>query len=297
MIRTLSKRLLYLLAILSLTGCAWFGGGDKDEERERARLLTEQQLYERIQGLLDKDDFELAVRNLQLLESRFPFGVYAEQAQLEIVYAYFQNGDKEAAIAAAERFLRLHPNHPDADYAWYMKGLANYALEPGLFARFSRPDHAGRDVETARRSFREFQEFLARYPESLYAADARVRMLYIKQILARHELIVANYYVKRQAYVAAINRGREVIDNYQRTEAVADALALLAYCYYQLDVPDLAEQNVALLVHNYPDHPALGDDGEFLYDANYQREGRSWLNRVSFGLLDAPRAPRFDSRG
>ena len=132
------RNLLQCLAcLLVVAGCA-SGGGDKpDEERERARLLTEKQLYQRVQTLLDDEFYDLAVKNLQLLESRFPFGAYADQAQLEIIYAYYQNADRDAAVAAAERFLRLHLDHPDADYAGYMMGLANYSLKPGFCRVFT----------------------------------------------------------------------------------------------------------------------------------------------------------------
>ena len=142
-----------------------------------------------MQSLLDKESFDLAVKNLQLLESRFPFGTYAEQSQLEIIYAYYRNNEEDSAIAAAERFIRLHANHPEVDYAWYMRGLANYSLKPGLLSRFYQSDKAQRDVASAERSFREFERFIQRYPDSLYAADARARMLYIKYVLARHELL------------------------------------------------------------------------------------------------------------
>lgn len=294
------KWLVYGLALsllLTMTACSWFGGGKKtDEEREKARQLTEKQLYERVQELLDDERFDLAVRNLQLLESRFPFGVYADQSQLEIIYAYYQNGDEEEAIAAADRFLRLHSDHHDADYAWYMKGLSNYSLKPGLFSRFSKTDHAMRDVEPARQSFREFQQFLQRFPDSPYAADARVRMVYIKDVLARNELVVANYYLKRKAYTAAINRAKGVVLSHQNTQAVPDALALLAFSYYQLGLDQLAEGNLAVLKANYADHPSFDGDGEFRYREVKSKATRSWLNRVSVGLLDAPKAPKFDSR-
>ena len=288
---------LVIMMIAMLAGCSIFGGGkDKDEEREKARLLSEQQLYDRVQELLDNESFELAVKNLQLLESRFPFGVYADQSQLEIIYAYYRNNDEDAAIAAADRFLRLHPDHPDADYAWYMKGLANYSLKPGLLSRFRETDYAARDVESARRSFREFQEFLRRYPDSSYAADARIRMVYTKHVLARHEIIVANYYVKRRAYIAAINRAKDVIESYQKTEAVGDALALLVYCYHKMELPNLSADNLAVLKANFPSHPSLDENGDYRYAEGFDAEKRSLMNRVSFGLIDAPRAPVFDTR-
>ncbi len=290
---------IFVGMLTAIGGCSLFGGdskSEKEQEREKTRLLTERQLYERVQDLLDDESYELSVKNLQLLESRFPFGVYADQSQLEIIYAYYRSGDEDAAIAAAERFLRLHPDHRDADYAWYMKGLANYSLAPGLFSRFYSLDAATKDVEPARQSFREFQEFLWRYPDSPYAADAQVRMIYIKHVLARHELVVANYYVKRRAYVAAINRAKVVLEDFQNTKAVADALALMAYCYYELELPDFAEDNITVLKQNFPSHPSLDRRGEYRYAANFDFEQKSWLNRLSFGLIDAPRAPVFDNR-
>jgi outer membrane protein assembly factor BamD len=288
---------VFATLIVLLAGCSIFGDKDKtDEEREKARLLSEQQLYERVQEYLDDEKFDLAVKNLQLLESRFPFGVYADQSQLEIVYAYYRNNDEDAAIAAADRFLRLHPRHPDADYAWYMKGLANYSLAPGLLSRFYEADQSARDVASARRSFREFQEFLRRYPDSVYAADARVRMVNIKDVLARHELVVANYYVKRRAYTAAINRAKAVVEQYQKTEAVADAFALLVFSYHRLGLADLVDDNLAVLQANFPNHPSLDANGDYRYDADFDLNRRSWLNRLSLGLIDAPRAPIFDTR-
>ncbi len=294
---TFFRHVLSFLLVVGLSACSLFGGDkEKDEEREKARLLTEKQLYERIQEMLDEERFELAVKNLQLLESRFPFGAYADQSQLEIIYAYYKNNDEQSAVAAAERFLRLHPQHRDADYAWYMKGLANYSIKPGVLSRFYDHDFSARDVQPARRSFRDFQEFLRLYPDSTYAADARVRMIHIRHILARHEVQVANYYLKRRAYTAAINRARGVVENYQQTEAIGDALAVLVYCYGRLDMPDDAELHATILRENFPGHEALRANGEFVYSDVSSEGRRSLLNRVSLGLLDAPRAPQFDSR-
>ena len=287
---------LSVLLTTMLMSCSLFGDKDKDEERESSKVLSEKQLYERVQSLLDKESFDLAVKNLQLLESRFPFGTYAEQSQLEIIYAYYRNNEEDSAIASAERFIRLHANHPEVDYAWYMRGLANYSLKPGLLSRFYQSDKAQRDVASAERSFREFERFIQRYPDSLYAADARARMIYIKYVLARHELVVANYYVKRKAYTAAVNCAKIVIENFQGSEATADALALLVFCYQQMELPTLAQTNLLVLKNNFPNHPALDESGDYRYGANYELDKRSRLNRLSFGLLDAPRAPVFDSR-
>ena len=293
-----AQRLALLCLLLAIASCGIFGGKDKaaDGERAKTNALTETQLYGRVQELLNDKSYELAVRNLQLLESRFPFGSYAEQAQLEIIYAYHQSGDDDAAVAAAERFLRLHADHPDADYAWYMKGLANYTLKPGLLARFYKTDYSARDVVPARQSFREFQQFLLRFPGSPYAADARARMIHIKHVLARHELTIANYYVKRHAYLGAINRAKTVLEQYPGAEANGDALALLGYAYSRVGLNDLADKNIALLKHNFPQHADFDAQGNYRYGSDYDPARRSLINRLSLGLFDPPRAPLFDSR-
>lgn len=280
------------LALL-LGGCSLFGG--PDDEREKTKELAEQELYERAQELLDSGIYDLAIENLQLLESRFPFGRYATQSQLEIIYAYYQGSEEGAAVAAAERFLRLHPSHSHADYAWYMKALANYSLKPGVLSRFVETDYSARDIEPARKSFNDFQQFLSRYPNSVYAADARVRMIHTKHALARHEMHVANYYVSRRAFQAAINRAQNVLQQYQGVDSAGDALALIAYCYQQLEEEELANKQLVVLRANYPQHPSLDDNGDYLY-TGYDQSHRSFLNRISLGFIDAPRAPVFDSR-
>ena len=148
------------------------------------------------------------MRALQLLESRFPFGRYAEQAQLELIYAHYNNYEPAAAIEAADRFIRLHPQHPNVDYAFYMKGLAAYTQDQGLFDRWLPRDITKRDTGYAQEAFAEFAQLLARYPDSPYAPDARARMVHLRNLLARAEINVANYYFRRGAYVAALNRGR-----------------------------------------------------------------------------------------
>jgi len=286
------KFLLAAIFLLLSSACSVFGGSD---ERAKTSELAEQGLYERAQDLLDDGLYDLAVENLQLLESRFPFGRYATQSQLEIIYAYYQNAEEGAAVAAAERFLRLHPNHPRVDYAWYMMALANYTLQPGFLSRFVKADFSEREIKPVRQSFREFANFLRTHPESQYAADARVRMIHAKHALARHELYVANYYLTRRAFQAAINRAQNVLDEFQNSDSQADALALIAYGYQQINEEDFAAKHLSVLRHNFPEHPALNSDGSFKY-TGYDQNRRSTINRLTLGFVDAPRAPNFDSR-
>ena len=230
------------------------------------------------------------------MESRYPFGRYAEQAQLELIYAHYNAYEHEAAVEAADRFIRLHPQHPNVDYAYYMKGLSAYTADEDIFTRFLPTDPTQRDTSQARTAFAEFSQLLARYPDSPYAADAEARMVSLRNQLARHEIIVANYYIRRGAYMAAVNRGRFVVENFQRTPAVADGLAIMAQGYILLGMNDLAEESIRVLAANYPDYPALDENGQFITDFTIDGVQRSWVNKASLGLFDAPQPPQFDHR-
>lgn len=287
----LPTRVLLLALLLLLGGCSWFNDEDEvpPDEGERA-------LYEAAQKNLRASNFDLAIKNLQLLEARYPFGPYAEQAQLELIYAYYRNYDHPEAVAAAERFIRLHPQHPNTDYAYYMKGLSAFTEGEGLLERFLPTDRTQRDPGPARQSFADFAQLLSRYPGSEYAADARARMVHLRNLLARYEINVANYYFKRRAYVAALNRGRYVVENFQETPAVPDGLAVMAQAYLILGMDDLAQNAIAALRSNYPQHPSIDDSGNFIAQ-RYPGDGdTSWLRIATFGFADRLEPPRFDSR-
>jgi outer membrane protein assembly factor BamD len=284
------KYALILFLGLVLAGCS---GND---ELPDVADTGEQQMYEEAQRHLRNENFDLAVRQLQLLESRYPFGRYAEQAQLELIYAHYNAYEHEAAVEAADRFIRLHPQHPSVDYAYYMKGLAAYSASDDILQRFTRTDPTKRDTSQAREAFAEFSQLVARYPASPYAADARARMVHLRNQLARHEVHVANYYFRRGAYLAAANRGRYVVENFQRTPAVPDALAVMAQGYILLGMNDLARDAIDTLALNYPEHPSLDENGEFQSVYNLDGLQRSWINRASFGLFDPPKPPQFDNR-
>lgn len=280
--------------ILLLPACSWFGDKDEDIPLDQG----ERQLYDAAQRSIRSSNFEVTIKNLQLLEARYPFGPYAEQAQLELIYAHYRDFDTEATIAAADRFIRLHPQHPNVDYAYYMKGLAAFTEGKGLLERFLPTDQTHRDVGPARDSFNDFSQLLARYPNSDYAPDARARMVYLRNVLGRYEINVANYYLRRGAYVAALNRGQYVVENFQQTPAVPDGLAVMVQSYLLLGMDDLAETTLANLNLNYPEHPSLTPDGEFitLFGDGKSKGSKSWLNRVSLGLFDRTSTKGFDSR-
>jgi outer membrane protein assembly factor BamD len=276
---------------MTLWGCS-----GNDELPDIPADTGEQQMYQEAQKYLTERNFDLAVRSLQLLESRYPFGKYAEQAQLELIYAHYNAYEHEAAVEAADRFIRLHPQHPNVDYAYYMKGLAAYSSTEDTFSRFLPTDETERDTSHAKEAFAQFAQLVSRYPDSPYAADAKARMVHLRNLLARHEINVANYYFRRGAWLAAANRGRYVVENFQRTPAVADGLAVMAQGYILLGKNDLARDSIEVLAMNYPEHPSLDENGEFVSVYTLDGLQRSWVNKLTFGLFDPPRPPQFDHR-
>lgn len=273
------RSLLVIILAVFLTSCSLFSR-DNDEF---ATLSTEEQFYRTANQQLTAANFSAAARTYQALEARYPFGQYAAQAQLELIYAHYRSGNLEGARAAADRFIRLHPDHPSIDYAYYMKGVASFAESSGFMSRFLPTDPSKRDISRAREAFNEFSILLTFYPDSDYAADARARMVYLRNSLANHEIHVANYYLERRAYIAALNRGRYVVENFQGSPAVADAVSIMVESYLRLGLNDLAETSLTLLRENYPDHPTLDNDGNFIVRNHVTNP--SLLYTVSFGLL------------
>jgi outer membrane protein assembly factor BamD len=246
---------------------------------------SEQVLYEGAAALLDTKNYAQAIKNLQMLEARYPFGPYAEQAQLELIYAYYKNYNNVGAIETAERFVRLHPQHPNVDYAYYMRGLANYNEGKGLFERFSATDLTERDPGAARQSFNDFSQLITRFPNSEYAPDARYRMVHLRNLLARYEINVANYYLRRRAFIGALNRGRFVVENFPQSPSVPDALAVIVQSYQLLELEELMNDSLIVLRDNYPDHPNLDNKGNFIPAYTEKGAKPTWLSLVTFGLL------------
>lgn len=269
---------LLLIAILALTAAC--SSNDTVDEN-----MSETELYQQAQADLDNKSYTVAVGKFKALESRYPFGRYAEQAQLELIYAYYKNAEPEAAKASAERFIRLHPQHPNVDYAYYLKGLAAFDQDRSLLARFLPLDMTKRDPGAARDSFNEFAQLTSRYPKSRYAPDAKARMIYLRNLLAAYEIHVAHYYLQRQAYVAAANRGRYVVENFQETPAVGDGLAVMTEAYQRLNLDELATTSLETLELNYPEHSSL-QSGEFV-PIEEEADNRSWLAKATLGLIES----------
>ena len=272
-------RLITLIAVLLLTyGCS------KDEVEDDLEA-TELAYYTSAQGSLRSANYSGAIQKLQLLESRFPFGRYAEQAQLEIIFAYYKSVQPEAARSAADRFIRLHPTHPNVDYAFYLKGMVSFEQDKNFLSNIIPMDPSTRDPGSARESFQDFSQLIRRFPNSEYAPDAQKRMKYLRNLLAASEIHVARYYIRRGAYVAAANRGRYVFENFQESASVPDALAIMVEAYQLLEMNDLAEKALLVLNSNYPEHQSLDAQGNFRKSKGVRARGRGWLNVVTFGLL------------
>lgn len=291
----LPAALLALCLLLTASGCSSipFFGKDKDKRDFEQEDLntTEQILYRNAQRSLRSGNYTTAIETLQRLEARFPFGRYAEQAQLEIIYAHHMSGAYESARTAADRFIRLHPSNPHIDYAFYLKGLAAYSKNKGLMDRIYASDPARRDMTSARDAYADFGTLLARFPSSQYAPDARKRMLYLRDLIARSELHVADYYMRRRAYAAASNRARYVVETYSKSEATADALAVIIEANYRLGLEDSANDALRVLAMNFPDYHAFDKNGDLVLKDQIRNRDRSWTNLITFGLLDRPRVP------
>ena len=251
-IRIIPVVLLALLLSSVLPGCGVFG-----EKPDITRDWPVQRLYSEAKAALDSADYKTAIDYYEKLESRFPFGQFAEQAQVDVAYAYWRYEEYASAIAAADRFIKLHPRHPNVDYAYYLKGMVNFDQGKSFMDRIVLTDRSQRDPGAARDAFNDFSALVERFPQSKYAEDSRQRMLYLKNLLAQHEVHVADYYLRRGAYVAAANRARYVVENYQRAPAVPEALAIMAKAYKLMDLDVLSADALRVLTMNYPDHPGI----------------------------------------
>lgn len=278
-------RLRAATVAISLVATLTLASGCTSTGHSQLKQLTESQYYQEAHKAMDSDNYLQAIDRLQELESRYPFGRYGEQAQLELIYCYYQTQDFEAARITAQRFIKLHPDHPKLDYAYYMKGLAAYSVDRGFLERFIPTDFSERDMGPARQSFDDFNTLIKLFPESRYSADARQRMIYLRNLIAAYQLSVADYYMKRRAYVSVAKRAAYVIKNFDKTPVQEKALILQIEAYQELKLDDLADKSIAVLKNNFPDSASLNSDGTFDYVAGKRRR-TSLLNVISFGLLD-----------
>lgn len=264
-------RIVSLLLLVALVAAC--GRGTR---QERTETLPVDEMYEVAHSALVRGNNERAIRYYQRLISRFPFGLYTEQAQLELAYAQYKAKQPDQAVSTVDRFLKTYPTHPKADYAQYLRGVTNFYREVSFLGRYIDIDASLRDQGSTRQSFVDFSKLLRDYPDSAYAEDARQRMIYLRNLMAEHEVNIARYYLRRAAWVAAVNRAKYVLENYQEAPEAGDALAIMVEAYSQMGEQQLADDTRRVLELNYPQHPYLS--GEDI------RGGKAiWRRLVPFG--------------
>lgn len=229
-------------AVLAVSGC-----GNKTKEL----VGNPDKLYEAAKRASDNGNYRDAIAYYEQLEARFPFSNPSRQGQLDLMYAYYKNREPESAIDQADQFIRENPAHPRVDYAYYIKGLVQFERNPNFIERWFNADLSQRPPIDARKSFQAFQTLLQRFPNSEYAEDSRQRMIFLRNRLASYEVYVAEYYLKRGAYVGAINRCKYTIENYDGSPQVRRALEIMASSYTRLGMQDLAAESQKVLRENF----------------------------------------------
>ena len=262
MLKIVLKFAVIVFAML-LSAC----GSMNMEKADETKTWSASKLYAEAKDELNTGNFDKSIKFFEKLESRYPFGAYAQQAQMEIAYAYYRQNDQAQCLAAVERFIRLHPNHVNVDYMYYLRGLANFNDKKGLFDFISRQDPTERDPKAARSAFDAFRQLIERFPNSKYADDARDRLKYLVNAMAQYEVHVAAYYLRHNAYLAAANRAQTVISDYSGSPSARQALLIQIRAYEALDLKD------------------LHGDAERVFQLNYQvsstapqptKEGKPW---------------------
>ncbi len=241
----ITRTLSLLLAIFLLSACS-----SLSSDKEKNRNWSAGKFYAEASEAMKERDYELAIELYEKLEARYPFGRYATQAQLDVAYVYYKYDEPESALAALDRFIKLHPRHSHVDYAYYLKGIVNFNRSIGFIDRFIPTDVSQRDAGAAIDSFDDFSKLVRKFPNSKYSEDARKRLLYLRNNIARHEVHVARYYMDRGAYLAAANRCSYVVENYQRAPAVRDALKIMAMAYDKLGLEELSADARRVLALN-----------------------------------------------
>jgi outer membrane protein assembly factor BamD len=242
------SRLYIVIAFCTLTAC-----GLLPEKVDETKGWSAAQLYDEAKYDLSTGNYDNAIKKLEKLEARYPFGTYAQQAQMDIPYIYYKQGDHAQALAAIERFIKLHPNHPNLDYIYYLRGLVNFNDKISLLQSLAKQDMTERDPKAAREAFDAFKALVTRFPDSKYTPDALLRMKYLVNTMAQYELHVAKYYYRRGAYLAAANRAQSAVKEYPDAPAIEEALFVLAQCYDKMGLVQLRDDAERVFAQNFPD--------------------------------------------
>ena len=267
--RVLKLVVLILMSLLLIAGC--HRGAKKEEVTE---TLPVDQLYIAAKAALVDGSVDKASRYYKRLIARFPFGPYTEQSQLELAYAQYKSSNNDEAYSTLNRFIKTYPTQKHVDYAYYLRGVVNFSRQTGFLTRYVGQDMTQRDQGFVNQSFQDFSELITKFPDSRYALDARQRMIYLRDNMANSQVNVAKYYLRRGAYLAAANRSRTVIENYQRTPQAGDALAIMVMSYKALGEDKLSADAERVLKQNYPNHP--------YYKGNWPKRPPFWKRVIPF---------------
>ena len=235
-----------LLAAFLLSACG------STDPKDPTGGVSPEKLYADAKDDLNAGRWSDAIKQLEKIEARFPFGRWAQQAQIDIAFAHYKNGDRALALAETDRFLKQYPSHPALDYVYYLRGLINFNEQQGLIARWGRQDLSERDLQAAREAFDAFKEVVIRFPESKYAADSEGRMRYLVNSMASGEVHIARYYFRRGAYIAAANRAQGAIRQYGQAPAIEEALYIVMASYDKLGLKELRDDTERVLKLNFP---------------------------------------------
>lgn len=241
---------LAVFLLLSLSACSVFEPLPNGDAPSSGKVTTAEELYGEAKAHLNDGEYSDALKRYEKLQARFPYGRYAQQAMLEMAYAYYRQGEPDPAISTADRFIKQFPNNPHIDYAYYLKGLANFNGEISLLNSMSGQDPSERDPSAPQSSFDAFKELATRFPNSRYAPDARLRMQYLVNMLAKHELHIAHFYQRRGAYIAAVNRAQNILKTYPNSPATRDALGVMVQSYDAMGMTQLRDDTQRVLTQN-----------------------------------------------
>ncbi|MBC7500950.1 MAG: outer membrane protein assembly factor BamD [Herminiimonas sp.] len=259
--KKLLKHSTLALAIL-LSAC-----GLLPEKIDETQAWSASKLYSEARDEMNAGGYDKAIQYFEKLESRYPFGTYAQQAQMEIAYGHYRQGDQAEALAAAERFIKLHPDHPNLDYMFYLRGLINFNDRVSPFNFLAPQDPTERDPKATREAFDAFKQLVDRFPNSIYAKDSYDRLKYLVNAMAQYDVHVANYYYRRGAYLAAANRAQSAVTEYRDAPAIEEALFLMVRSYDALGMPDLRDDAERIMRKNFPNSP---------YFSGGRGSGRPW---------------------
>lgn len=279
----MSRASVYLVVLALCLG----GGACANSQRKALSLLdTEEKLYRDSRRLMRANRFDLAIQRLEAIESRFPFGSYSEQVQIETLYCLYRLGNYEEVEERAIRFLSQYPKHPKTAYVLYLQGQSAYESNFNFLDRVFKTDISQRSLTQVHRSYDVFSTLMRDYPDNPYGDHVRQQMTHLRNIMARSELVVANYYLKRRAWLSANRRAQNIITGYQGYPQTDDALAIMIYTYQKMGMDELARDSLAVLRKNYPKYPSIDRDGNFIGPPRISQ--RNAFYRYTIGQMVAP---------